>query len=51
MRGLDVSTDDEGADADRYTPDEIKAALTGLSKAEMGRLIEMSEVLAKRCPG
>ena len=35
--------------ADRYTPDEIKAALAGLSKAEMGRLIEMSEVLAKRC--
>lgn len=49
MRGLDVSTDDEGDTADRYSPDEINVALAGLSQAEMGRLIEMSAVLAKRC--
>ena len=44
-----MSTDDEGDDADRCTPEEIKAAFAGLSKADMGRLIEMSEYLAKRC--
>jgi len=46
---LDVSTDDEGDDADRYTPEEIKSALAELSKADMGRLLDMSEYLAKRC--
>jgi DNA-directed RNA polymerase specialized sigma24 family protein len=46
---LDVNTDDEGDTSNRYSPDEIKTALAGLSQADMGRLIEMSEVLAKRC--
>lgn len=44
-----MSTDDEGEGAGRYSPEEIKAVLAGLSEAEMGRLIDMAEYLAKRC--
>lgn len=44
-----MSTNDEVDDESRLSPEEFKSALGELSKSDMGRLIQMSEYLAKRC--
>lgn len=44
-----MSTNDEVDDDSRLSPDEFKTALGELTKSDMGRLIQMSEYLAKRC--